>query len=283
MKRLSNSECYTKLTSSDCYKNTVDKYDKAKVQKARSGINPTTPGSLIGQVAAELGLRAHEDESESRPPSSNIVFGGKYAYVRGPRSGSETEKMSELHLAGYRTIALNTGDHLVSEWSGWMQLAEDHNMFCIPWARCFTLNDVSKLMIAAKDMNTPGLIVNLEQNADNPRWNFTGEECATLLDAFVGDIGVSTEVWMPENFNWKPLIDLGAICLPQTSVLEFGVTPEMAYERATVTFGWHEAYPSFATYDVNGKTPLRSDYVWTKNFGIYTVDDLAINEIAQWV
>jgi len=70
MKRLSDAECFNKLTSSECYKNTVNQADKNKVTKARSGVNPTTPSSLIGQVAAELGLRAYaaEDHSTTPPP-----------------------------------------------------------------------------------------------------------------------------------------------------------------------------------------------------------------------
>ena len=68
MIRLSNAVCYDKLTRSKCYVETVSAPDKAKVTKARAGINPTTPASLIGQVAAELGLRAHADEQQTEPP-----------------------------------------------------------------------------------------------------------------------------------------------------------------------------------------------------------------------
>lgn len=68
MKRLTDTQMYDKLTNADCYIQTVNAADKNKVLKARSGINPTTPASLIGQVAAELGLRAHAQETPPPPP-----------------------------------------------------------------------------------------------------------------------------------------------------------------------------------------------------------------------
>ena len=68
MKRLSDTEMYDKLTKAKCYIDTVNTADKNKVKKARAGTNPTTPSSLIAQVAAELGLRAHEQEAPPPPP-----------------------------------------------------------------------------------------------------------------------------------------------------------------------------------------------------------------------
>ena len=68
MNRLSNAVAFDKLTRSKCFVDTVSVQDKTKVAKARGGTNPTTPASLIGQVAAELGLRAHEDEQTDPPP-----------------------------------------------------------------------------------------------------------------------------------------------------------------------------------------------------------------------
>ena len=69
MKRLSDVEAFDKLTKSECYQNTVNSADKNKVNKARAGTNPTTPSSLIGQVAAELGLRAYAaEQGQTTPP-----------------------------------------------------------------------------------------------------------------------------------------------------------------------------------------------------------------------
>lgn len=68
MKRLTDTECFDKLTKAKCYVETVNKADKNKVKKARAGTNPTTPSALIAQVAAELGLRAYEAESHEPPP-----------------------------------------------------------------------------------------------------------------------------------------------------------------------------------------------------------------------
>lgn len=68
MRRLSDTEMYDKLTKAKCYVDTVNAPDKVKVKKARAGTNPTTPSSLIAQVAAELGLRAHKAEPPPLPP-----------------------------------------------------------------------------------------------------------------------------------------------------------------------------------------------------------------------
>lgn len=68
MKRLSDTEMFDKLTKSDCYVKTVNDADKKKVKSARAGTNPTTPSSLIAQVAVELGLRAHKAEVPAPPP-----------------------------------------------------------------------------------------------------------------------------------------------------------------------------------------------------------------------
>ena len=68
MQRISTLEMYNRLTKSKCYVDTVSLQDKNKVKKARTGINPVTPASLIAQVAAELGLRAHADEAPPVEP-----------------------------------------------------------------------------------------------------------------------------------------------------------------------------------------------------------------------
>ena len=68
MIRLTDKQCFDKLTKAKCYVDTVNDADKKKVAKARAGTNPTTPSSLIAQVAAELGLRAHAQEAPAPPP-----------------------------------------------------------------------------------------------------------------------------------------------------------------------------------------------------------------------
>jgi hypothetical protein len=68
MQRLSDTQMFDKLTKSKCYIDTVNQADKNKVNKARQGTNPTTPSSLIAQVAAELGLRAHKTDAPPPPP-----------------------------------------------------------------------------------------------------------------------------------------------------------------------------------------------------------------------
>ena len=217
-----------------------------------------------------------------KPPRPRTLFDSRFAYVRDPRSGSENEKLDALKAAGYGMVALNVGDHAPTEWAVWRSAASARGIHVIPWARTHTAAQIATLVGAATGWQSPGLIVNLEQELTEPRWLMTGPDVRAALSAFPGQVGVSTEPFMPGNFDWLPLIELGAVDLPQSAVLEFPqYPPALVVDRAEV-FGWTSPVPSFGTYDVNGKAPKRSDYAWTGNFGIYTVDDLAVSEIGAW-
>ncbi len=227
--------------------------------------------------AIRVGLEWETPPPPPPPPAPSLFT--RFGYLRGPRSGSETEKLAELAVAGYRMIALNVGDHAPDEWAPWRAT----DMAVIPWARVHTMTEMSALAAIAKAWNAPGLIANLEQEATEPRWLMTGTQAAQALVGFTGQVGVSTECWMPENFDWFPLIQRGAVCLPQTHAIEFPqFPPKVVVDRAKV-FGWANPVPSFGTYDHGGQTPHRADYDWQGSFGIYTVDDVAPSEIPDWV
>jgi hypothetical protein len=173
-------------------------------------------------------------------------------------------------------------DHPASEWGGWRSIAQARGLWTIPWGRCSTTDRIHMIRDIAEQWGSPGLIVNLEQEGDEPRWLMTGAQAAAELSGYTGKIGVSTEPVMPENFNWLPLIQLGAVVLPQSCVNEVpAFTPQFVVDRCKV-FGWTLISPSFATYDTASGTPERGDYPWTGPFGIYTVDDLSQQEIPLW-
>jgi hypothetical protein len=226
----------------------------------------------------------HDGDISPLPSRPRTLFDVLYAYVRGPYSGSETEKCQSLKAAGYKTIAFNVGDYSPSQWSeSWLGKADQNSLTSIPWARCHTVAHVSALKAIANQWSSPGLIVNLEQEDGSPRWIMSGEDCANALRDYKGQIGISTECWMPDNFNWQPLIEMGAVALPQTSMAEFPwCPPKVAVDRAK-QFGWIKPKPSLATYNVGVTDQQRADYVWFETFGIYTVDDLQPNEILLWV
>lgn len=115
MKRLSDTQCFDKLTNSECYKNTVNDADKKKVTKARAGTNPTTPSSLIAQVAAELGLRAHAAEGPPPPPpppppkgigvaprATNMEGGANVQYVMRDENGNLYPGVQDLGGDNFR-------------------------------------------------------------------------------------------------------------------------------------------------------------------------------------
>lgn len=227
--------------------------------------------------AIRVGLEWETPTPTPPPPPAPNLF-ARYGYLRGPRSGYETEKLAELAHAGYTMIALNVGDHPPDDWAPWRTGAVP----VIPWARVHTMIEMASLAAIAEAWKAPGLIANLEQEPTSPRWLMTGTQAAQALAGFTGQVGVSTESWMPDNFDWLPLIQRGAVCLPQTHAIEFPqFPPKVAVDRAKV-FGWANPVPSFGTYDFNGQTPHRADYDWQGNFGIYTVDDVAPSEIPAW-
>lgn len=222
------------------------------------------------------------DEGLPPSPSPDLgVFSKPWAFVRDPRSGYETEKLEELKKAGYGSVALNVGDHAYTEWVPWISKAQD--LWVIPWARIWTLEDVSRVLDIAAIWGSPALILNLEQQDGDPRWPFTGEEVAEKLTGVNRTIGISTESWMPDNFNWEPLIARQCVCLPQSLVNEHPTfTPKIVVVRAR-SFGWRKISPSFGTYTTALLDPNRSDYPWISiSYGIYTVDDLGVEEIAAW-
>lgn len=250
--------------------------DDAKIKLERQGKRrPLSQDSWARCFIEAIRIGLEWDTPAPPPPPSMFI---RFGYLRDPRSGYETEKLAALKAAGYTMIALNVGDHKPDEWAPWRTGA----LMTIPWARVHTMTEMSALAAIATAWNARGLIANLEQESGQPRWLMSGEQAASALAGFGGQVGVSTEPWMPENFDWLPLIQRGAVCLPQTHVLEFPqLTPQVAVDRAK-EFGWANPIPSFGTYRVNGVTPKRADYVWQGNFGIYTVDDVAPQAISSW-
>lgn len=259
--------------------------DVHKIALERAGVRRPDPGDAFAKVVVDvirLSLAAPPPPPPKRAPS---LFDGLWAFARGPHSGSETEKLQALRAAGYQAVFFNIGDHASDEWEAWESLAGQAGLVWGYWARCYTRADIARLVQATEGRRRPAVIVNLEQNAGDPRWTLTGTDVAAELAALdlSCQIGVSTEPFMPENFNWLPLIEMGCVDLPQTSVLEFPDMPPSAAVARAEQFGWKQPVPSLATYAVNGIDPVRSMYGRSKPFGIYTVDDCSVAEIATWV
>jgi len=223
------------------------------------------------------------DTPSPLPSRPRWLFDKLFGYVRGPNSGSEIEKCAALQSSHYGMVAFNVGDHNPDEWVTWKIVSVQHNLTPILWARCHTIVDVLRLRAQTETFGTPGLIVNLEQEDGSQRWLTSGAQVATALKGYTGQIGLSTEPWMPDNFDWAPLVAMGAVALPQTSMAEFSqFPPKVAVARAK-QFGFTDPVPSFATYRVGVLDQKRSQYDWNKAFGIYTVDDLQPQQIPQWV
>lgn len=255
--------------------------------------NPDTPDALpLSQLKAwdkwcrtMLILVADHDAQIVPPPSppdSGLgVFAGRYAFIRDPNSGFEVEKLSALRAAGYVTVAFNVADHAASEWSVWITHAGSLNV--IPWGRVHTATELSALRAIAESWTSAGLLVNLEQEATDPRWLMTGTQVVSALTGYAGSVGISTEPWMPDNFDWAPLIAAGYVCLPQSLVNEnLAFSPSVVVMRAQ-SLGWAKVVPSFGVYTTATMDPVRADYEWPSPFGIYALDDLQPAEIGIWI
>lgn len=217
------------------------------------------------------------------PQRPRTWFDGHWAYVRGPASGYEVEKLQAVKNARYTGVALNVGDHAPEEWARWRDLAAWFQVSVIPWARTYTKEGVERIVQIGSYWMASTIILNLEQNPEEPRWSVTGEEVYEALKLWAGGVGLSTEPYLPDNFNWVPLAQEGCVCLPQTHILEFpDQTPQVVVDRAEA-FGFYNPVPSLGTYTYLGEKPYRWQYNWLGYFGIYTLDDISYDEVALWV
>jgi hypothetical protein len=139
MLRLTNAQAYDKLTRSKCYVDTVNDADKRKVAKARAGTNPTTPASHIAYVAAELGLRAYDDENvDPPPPPPNTALADVWkldaAFTNGGLSNFAGAARQRAWDTGWRAVYIqllhisqdqinaNLAEMARSQWNPWTKI-----------------------------------------------------------------------------------------------------------------------------------------------------------------
>jgi hypothetical protein len=268
-------------------------------QRVYRPMSPTDARKIIAEyqgerrpTASSWFARGFVELCRNHPPPPPVQrlgwFDSRFAFVRHPQSGHEVEKLDALQAIGYRGVALNI-EWGTDSWFRWVTLARVRSLDVIPWMRCYLSGrGVRMVRMAAEEWGSPALIVNLEQNAivdpgGEPRWSMSGSDAAAVLSGFPGDIGVSTEPWMPTNFDWAPLRRLGAVALPQAFQNEKPAwTPGVVVARCR-ELGWTRVAPTFGTYTVTFESvTARTDYVWDGPFSIYTLDDVPVGQVASW-
>ena len=90
------------------------------------------------------------------------VFTESGFYLRNPRSGVEAIDFAMLKASGFKSLALNYGDHAPSEWAEITTRASIAGLTVLPWARCLTDQAVSDLCTKARKMPARAVIVNSE-------------------------------------------------------------------------------------------------------------------------
>jgi len=110
-----------------------------------------------------------------------------------------------MHAAGFLWLALNVGDGIA--WQDWrivVDRARGLGVDVFPWARCYTLDDCSRLLDLADDVAFRA-ILNIEdefQTAVDPN------DLAALLDdseVRLDEIGLSSVAWLYNDVDFSPL------------------------------------------------------------------------------
>lgn len=225
-----------------------------------------------------------DDPRPSVGPGPRLVVGTflrNGGFVVDPRTGplGPVEHCAGMAQAGFGWVAFNVGDFPSPEWGIWRQQARWNELRRLSWARCRTLVQVRQLRAVAETWAASGLIVNLEQEPTEPRWRLSMDEVADALDGFTGDVGVSTEPWLPDNADWRALDAAGFACLPQAFMNDDARwRPEVVVARARA-LGFRAVSPTFGIYGDardRGVWPIvyRNPFRWDGPFSLYRVDDV---------
>lgn len=196
-------------------------------------------------------------------------------FLRNPRGG--VEDVLEMKRAGYYWIACNIGDHAHVEWDLIRRRCQVEGMHCIPWARCRNLNDLDNLLMIALLWNSPGMIVNLENEAET---NLPPSVVREEINGFKygGAVAISTLGWLQNSVNWKPFAGYTVLLqyFPQEVPQYKGKLSELFLHAKALTGG--RVGVTFGTY--HGAKP--EDYPLGMIHSLYTGDDVGPGNWWRW-
>lgn len=223
-----------------------------------------------------------DEPGRSAPRREASPFARKGAFVRDPHGGSggkgPVEDAAGMRAAGFQWVVFNTGDHDVGEYDVWVREAQRNGLAFGPWARCHTGEQVNELLDAAVSLAADLLVSNLEQEAGGPRWLLDALWTAERLAGVGVPVAVSTEPWLPDNFDWQAFASRGIACLPQA----FAPNPiGDVIMRARETFS--RVYPTCGAFAGNPTPAEYRDAIGVgRPFTVYAVDDVAAWEPWGW-
>ena len=225
------------------------------------------------------------ERPERKPFASSILATTKGAFVRSPSGGSggkgAIEDAAGLAAAGFRWVAFNVGDYSSDEWLTWDDASRAAGLTSVAWARVRRPEDIPFLLADARYLECSGVILNVEQEPDEPRWRLSAVQIANATNTWHRPIAVTTEPWLPDNLGWDLLDTVGFVCLPQAFWNERSSwAPPTVISRARRSFT--RVSPLVGVYPVDGRpiTPetLASFYKSAVGvgmpFAVYCVDDV---------
>jgi hypothetical protein len=196
--------------------------------------------------------------------------------LRAPAGG--VENVAEMKDVGrMEYVALNIGDWPVSDWALIKDRATALGVQVIPKARCYSVGIVDRLVLAAREWGSLGIIVNLEIEAKD---SMPPSRVRGVLDdlAWDGEVGVSTEAHLYDYplVEWVPLTGPKYTALLQIYPEDGRVHPENVPQwQATQV---RHARASGYTYVGVTYQCWRSDPNWFDRRGTYSLaygDDVA--------
>lgn len=247
--------------------------DAKKVALEYQGLRRPQPSSTFARALVALCRLAPPNPTlpPPPPPVGNLFSDSSGVFLRDAHGGTETAARSATAY-GYKWIAINTGD--VPTLSRWARIISE-NPCIVPWARVRSASDVYALILAARQLRSVGLIVNLEDEAKDvlpPR----RVRDILLETGYEGAVAISTLGWVynsgPGGVDWRPLGEYPVLLQMFT-----GEVPALKGQlseciKHAFDEGFKVAKPTWQAYATQGVRPYPED--WDGHFSVYTGDDV---------
>lgn len=129
------------------------------------------------------------------------LFAGAGVFCINPHGGVEDGDV--YAKAGFKWAAANVGDYGVEMWAFWRTRMQQFGVTPIPWMRCYTAQDLTKVISVANQWGSPACCPNVEAEAMT---TLTPYIAAPILDQHKNlRYGWVTEPWMQNGAGWQVL------------------------------------------------------------------------------
>ena len=269
-----------------------------------AGAIAATQESSAAGLPPHVSLHAnrHVNTTSVRPVPANVdapyLASHRGALLNNP--GGAAWDFAEMRAAGFDWIALNVGDHELSDWSDVRERAEAAGLEVVPWARlCHPhigethqdcLRKLGALLDAAKALGTTRPIVNVETEIKPASLDgliTPGEVARELERAGMDEAAISTEAWL-YDVSWVPLN--GYAMLLQILPRDNRWAPEQvraqqdACEERARGYGFDHVGTSVQSYPMADGTDAEPEWfdLGGTNRSVIWGDNVAAGEWQRW-